>query len=757
MVRPLHYDRKMACLQMRRTVALKGIGTLLFSLYSSWGKSKENTGNYDLLCSLSMSVVHISLNKIINTDILFYSYPSTILFGTVVEPKATTASEPLLLNAVRGQDVERPPVWLMRQAGRSENVDIVVEISLQPWNVFQPDGVILFSDILTPLSGMNIPFDIVKGKGPIIFDPIATAADVDQVTEFSPEESVPYVGEALTILQKESSAAARRRCQPSAATLRPPFDADFFLRRSPVICDIKSGLRFAFETFNQRRSSRSPLPFFAAFRRLCTPSFLHQNQRRLASRTLLPCVENHFSMEPQPPSQPRRTRDASGAAGETSGSNSSYGFSYYGKEKCGREIEKERTKLRKRNRRAFTRRLLAGLRQYGDFSLPVRSDMNAVLAALAREVGWTVESDGTTYRHCPSHHNQQNLREIYARSGERPLSTNSLEKCAVKGTLDCQPPVVRIDDSGMSSSQGENYRMEKLSLVEATPVLSAAEVDHHEIKKGYSNEKSSEVARRRRNGFQNRQKEGHINGRNGYSNGCVSLFIENLPEKMHWKRLGYIFEARRAISNMNGSRIDGSKIGVFSLNSNLDIPIGGSPRQVFFVLNNCLVGWCKDFVKIGHLARQMQAKGLTGFTLMRATGNAILMIFEDNASLRSVENDKSKIFAEWFSIVEAWSESLVMECRRVWLVCEGVPFHAWNWDTFKNIAEKWGLLLAIDESCHSPSTFDRAKIQVLTKADSRIDALVELKVGDNFFKVMVHEIELSFKPNSWAPEEDESH
>lgn len=62
---------------------------------------------------------------------------------------------------------------------------------------------ILFSDILTPLSGMNIPFDIVKGKGPIIFDPIRTASQVDEVQEFVPEDSVPYVGEALTILRKE--------------------------------------------------------------------------------------------------------------------------------------------------------------------------------------------------------------------------------------------------------------------------------------------------------------------------------------------------------------------------------------------------------------------------------------------------------------------------------------------------------------------------------------------------------------------------
>lgn len=140
---------------------------------------------------------------------------------TVAEPKAISETEPLLLSAIRGEEVDRPPVWLMRQAGRymksyqticekypsfrerSENVNLVVQISLQPWSVFRPDGVILFSDILTPLSGMNIPFDIVKGKGPVIFDPLCTAADVDQVREFVPEESVPYVGEALTILRKE--------------------------------------------------------------------------------------------------------------------------------------------------------------------------------------------------------------------------------------------------------------------------------------------------------------------------------------------------------------------------------------------------------------------------------------------------------------------------------------------------------------------------------------------------------------------------
>ncbi|PKA50569.1 Uroporphyrinogen decarboxylase 2, chloroplastic [Apostasia shenzhenica] len=123
---------------------------------------------------------------------------------TVGEPNVASATEPLLVNAIRGEKsyqmiCKKYPSF----RERSENVDLVVEISLQPWKVFKPDGVILFSDILTPLPGMNIPFDIVKGKGPVIYNPLRTATDVDQVREFHPEESVPYVGEALTILKAE--------------------------------------------------------------------------------------------------------------------------------------------------------------------------------------------------------------------------------------------------------------------------------------------------------------------------------------------------------------------------------------------------------------------------------------------------------------------------------------------------------------------------------------------------------------------------
>jgi len=131
-----------------------------------------------------------------------------------------TESLPLLLRAARGESVERPPVWMMRQAGRymkvyrdlrdrhpgfrerSENPDLSYEISMQPFNAFKPDGVILFSDILTPLPGMGINFDIVESKGPIIQNPIKDFAQIKALRKLEPKESMPFVGQVLTRLRE---------------------------------------------------------------------------------------------------------------------------------------------------------------------------------------------------------------------------------------------------------------------------------------------------------------------------------------------------------------------------------------------------------------------------------------------------------------------------------------------------------------------------------------------------------------------------
>ncbi|BAZ52201.1 uroporphyrinogen decarboxylase [Nostoc sp. NIES-4103] len=132
-----------------------------------------------------------------------------------------TLTAPHLLRAARGEVVDRPPVWMMRQAGRymkayrdlrekypsfrdrSEIPEVAIEVSLQPWRAFQPDGVILFSDIVTPLPGLGIDMDIAEGKGPIIHSPIRTQEQVDNLHSLDPEASLPFIKTILQALRQE--------------------------------------------------------------------------------------------------------------------------------------------------------------------------------------------------------------------------------------------------------------------------------------------------------------------------------------------------------------------------------------------------------------------------------------------------------------------------------------------------------------------------------------------------------------------------
>jgi len=89
---------------------------------------------------------------------------------------------------------------------RSENPDLAIEISLQPYHAFKPDGVILFSDILTPLPGMGIPFDIIESQGPIIEPAIRTQAQVDAIHSLDPDSSTPFIRTILETLRQEVDA-----------------------------------------------------------------------------------------------------------------------------------------------------------------------------------------------------------------------------------------------------------------------------------------------------------------------------------------------------------------------------------------------------------------------------------------------------------------------------------------------------------------------------------------------------------------------
>ena len=81
---------------------------------------------------------------------------------------------------------------------RSETPDIAIELSMQPYRAFEMDAVIMFSDILTPLPALGIEFDVIRGKGPRIEEPIRDQQSVDRLKMLTdPNEKLGFVGETL--------------------------------------------------------------------------------------------------------------------------------------------------------------------------------------------------------------------------------------------------------------------------------------------------------------------------------------------------------------------------------------------------------------------------------------------------------------------------------------------------------------------------------------------------------------------------------
>ncbi|MFC6595477.1 uroporphyrinogen decarboxylase [Kitasatospora paranensis] len=125
----------------------------------------------------------------------------------------------MFLRAARNEPVPYTPVWFMRQAGRSlpeynkvragipmlescMRPELVKEITLQPVRRHKVDAAIFFSDIVVPLKAVGIDVDIKQGVGPVIADPVRTAADLQRLRPLEPDD-VSYITEAVGLLVDE--------------------------------------------------------------------------------------------------------------------------------------------------------------------------------------------------------------------------------------------------------------------------------------------------------------------------------------------------------------------------------------------------------------------------------------------------------------------------------------------------------------------------------------------------------------------------
>jgi uroporphyrinogen decarboxylase len=124
----------------------------------------------------------------------------------------------LFLAACRGEATPRPPLWLMRQAGRylpeyrevrahvsflelCKTPTLAAEVTLQPIRRFGFDAAILFSDLLIPLEAMGLEV-VFTEQGPALPAPVRGAADLRRLHVFDPWEATPFVGEAIRLLRE---------------------------------------------------------------------------------------------------------------------------------------------------------------------------------------------------------------------------------------------------------------------------------------------------------------------------------------------------------------------------------------------------------------------------------------------------------------------------------------------------------------------------------------------------------------------------
>jgi len=132
----------------------------------------------------------------------------------------TQIKNDLFLRALRNEVVERPPVWMMRQAGRYlpdylklkakydfftrvQTPELATAITLQPIDQVGVDAAIIFSDILVIPQAMGLEVTMEEGKGPALPKVIQTQKDIDALITTGAEESLKYVYDALAMTKKE--------------------------------------------------------------------------------------------------------------------------------------------------------------------------------------------------------------------------------------------------------------------------------------------------------------------------------------------------------------------------------------------------------------------------------------------------------------------------------------------------------------------------------------------------------------------------
>jgi uroporphyrinogen decarboxylase len=137
-----------------------------------------------------------------------------------VRENASEEPQSRFLRACQRLPVDATPVWFMRQAGRYmpeyrairekyslleivARPEVAAEVTLQPVDILGVDAAILFADILLPVEPMGLELEFVKGEGPMIHNPVRSAADVKRLRKLEAGSDLGHVMEAIRLVRAE--------------------------------------------------------------------------------------------------------------------------------------------------------------------------------------------------------------------------------------------------------------------------------------------------------------------------------------------------------------------------------------------------------------------------------------------------------------------------------------------------------------------------------------------------------------------------
>ncbi|PPD89730.1 hypothetical protein GOBAR_DD13332 [Gossypium barbadense] len=263
-------------------------------------------------------------------------------------------------------------------------------------------------------------------------------------------------------------------------------------------------------------------------------------------------------------------------------------------------------------------------------------------------------------------------------------------------------------------------------------------------------------------------------------NNVRMVFVDNIPDSMHWKGLCALFsyhgnvldafipvkrnkdgkrfgfvrfakieDAQRTIVRLDGFVLLGKKIWVkmarFSSNrtmndwgtlegkelNNPKIVVGHIENEQLWKLQRCLIGDTTTFCNLNSLSERNTCMGLGELNIKRIQGRYFLIEVPNEKLMEILRQKEWAYLKEFFINVEPWTEKFQVSKRAVWIEIAGIPLHSWNYQTTKRVVDLWGEIVAMGKNFTMTNTFEKIDILISTKQVNRIDEVEDLRLRED--------------------------